>query len=330
MSQYKKILIVQTAFIGDVILATALIEKIHQHFPDSKTDFLLRKGNEGLLKDHPHIHEVLIWNKKTNKTANLIKLIRQVRRRRYDLVVNLQRFLSSGLIAGLSGAKTIVGFRKNPLSFLFSSTYTHHIGDGTHEVERNLSLITAFTDDLVTKPRLYLSNQVLAAVSSFQTSPYITIAPTSVWFTKQFPQEKWIEFIQNTAFQEKIYLLGGPDDHTACEKIKSLSGKDAVVNLCGKLRLLESAALMKDAVMNYVNDSAPQHLASAVNAPTCAIFCSTVPRFGFGPLSDHHIILETKETLNCRPCGLHGHKKCPEGHFKCALTIETNSLESAL
>jgi heptosyltransferase-2 len=88
------------------------------------------------------------------------------------------------------------------------------------------------------------------------------------------------------------------------------------VNLCGKLNLLQSAALMQNAEMNFVNDSAPLHIASAMNAPVTAIYCSTVPEFGFGPLSDHFKILQV-EKLSCKPCGLHGYKSCPKGHFKC-------------
>jgi heptosyltransferase-2 len=59
-----------------------------------------------------------------------------------------------------------------------------------------------------------------------------------------------------------------------------------------------------------------------MNAPVTAFFCSTIPDFGFGPLSDDATILQTKENLSCRPCGLHGHKECPEGHFKCGFGIE--------
>lgn len=73
--------------------------------------------------------------------------------------------------------------------------------------------------------------------------------------------------------------------------------------------------------MNYVNDSAPLHIASAMNAPVTAIFCSTVPAFGFGPLRENGRVVETLEKLDCRPCGLHGHQACPKGHFKCALGI---------
>jgi len=102
------------------------------------------------------------------------------------------------------------------------------------------------------------------------------------------------------------------------------------MNLAGKLSFLESAALMKDAAMNFVNDSAPLHLCSAVNAPVSAIFCSTVPAFGFGPRSEKSTIVETKIKLDCRPCGLHGFQKCPEGHFKCALTIDKSELLNQL
>jgi heptosyltransferase-2 len=104
----------------------------------------------------------------------------------------------------------------------------------------------------------------------------------------------------------------------------------AVQNLAGQLSFLASAALQQGAVMNYVNDSAPLHFASAMNAPTAAVFCSTLPSFGFGPLADIRHIIEVKETLVCRPCGMHGKKFCPEKHFNCAMQIQTAQLLSVL
>jgi heptosyltransferase-2 len=103
-----------------------------------------------------------------------------------------------------------------------------------------------------------------------------------------------------------------------------------VINLCGQLSFLESAALMKEAVMSYVNDSAPMHFASAVNAAVTAVYCSTLPSFGFGPLSDTSRIVEIDYNLYCRPCGLHGRKQCPEGHFKCAYDIKAGQLVASL
>jgi len=105
---------------------------------------------------------------------------------------------------------------------------------------------------------------------------------------------------------------------------------ETIINLSGKLSFLESAALMQGAVMNFVNDSAPMHMASAMNAPVTAVYCSTVPSFGFGPLSDKSFVVETLEKLSCRPCGLHGYKDCPQGHFKCAYSIANKKLQSVL
>src|ERR1700744_2833168 len=99
-----KFLVIQTAFTGDVVLATALIEKLHHYFPGEKIDFLLRKGNEGLLQGHPYINKLLIWDKKTQKKKNLLKIAMQVRREKYTHVINVHRFGTSGLVTFLSGA----------------------------------------------------------------------------------------------------------------------------------------------------------------------------------------------------------------------------------
>ncbi len=321
----QQILIVQTAFIGDVILASALIEKLHSYYPEADIDFLLRKGNESLFANHPKLREVHVWDKKGGKYKNLFKLVGKVRRNRYDLLINVQRFANTGLLTALSRAKIKIGFDKNPYSWAFTKKIKHRIEEGVHEVERNNELIKDITDEVVNPPRLYPSDQDFQLVSEYKGQPYLCMAPASVWFTKQFPKEKWIDLINQLPFSGNIYLLGAPSDSTLCEEIIQNVSKGNVVSLCGALNLLQSAALMKDAVLNYVNDSAPMHLASAVNAKTCAIYCSTVPQFGFGPLSDFAEVAEVND-LDCRPCGLHGFKACPKGHFKCGHDMDTTKL----
>lgn len=318
----KKILIIQTAFIGDVILATPLIEKLNFFFPESEIDFLLRKGNEGLLREHPKLNKVLIWDKNNSKYNSLTKISKQIRKEKYDLLVNLQRFTSSGLITTASNAKIKVGFNKNPLSFSFTHKYPHIIDNKMHEVDRNLSLIEKFTDSSFQKPVLYPTEKDREVVQKYMTSPYVCMAPSSVWFTKQYPVEKWVELINAIKPNQNIYLLGAPGDIDACAGIQKEAHHENVFILAGELNFLQSAALMKGAKMNYVNDSAPMHMASAVNAPVTAIYCSTVPEFGFGPLSDDSNIVQIEGDLPCRPCGLHGKKTCPKGHFKCAVDIQ--------
>lgn len=324
-----KFLVIQTAFVGDVILATAVLEKLHRFYPGSHIDFLVRKGNETLLKQHPYLCKVRIWDKKEKKLINLFKLLIDIRKEKYDHVINLQRFFASGFLTAFSNSKNTIGFKKNPLSFLFSQSKIHDISrhGKIHEVERDLSLIDSLTDLSFEKPRLYPSGDDNLHTKQYKETEYICIAPASVWYTKQLPKEKWIELIHKISHKNNvinIYLIGGPEDTALCEAIINASATGKAKNLAGKLTFLQSASLMKDASMNYVNDSAPMHIASAMNAPVTAFFCSTVPAFGFTPLSDVSRIIETKDDLNCRPCGLHGFRKCPEGHFKCALTIDIN------
>lgn len=326
----RKILIIQTAFIGDVILATALVEELAEIFPESKIDFLLRKGNEKLLDNNPNINEVIIWHKANGKNKNLFRTLKTIRSNKYDLLINLQRFLSTGILAVFSKAKVKLGFKKNPLSFFYTKSYEHVIDPfiEIHEVERNLKLISGFTKKVIVKPKLYPSENDYDKIKSYTSDKYICLAPASVWFTKQFPKEKWVEFLNLIPKDFKMYLIGSQLDSILCKEIKEKLSNNNIISLAGKLSFLESAALMKGAVMNYVNDSAPLHMASSMNANVAAIFCSTVPGFGFGPLSDNSKIIEIKEKLDCRPCGLHGKSACPEQHFKCGYEIKVENMIS--
>ena len=329
----EKILVIQTAFIGDVILATALLEELHSAFPLAQLDFMVRKGNEGLLKEHPYLNEVLVWNKKEGKFKNLWKLLGEIRRRKYDAVLNLQRFASTGFLTLFSGAKRKAMFDKNPLAAFANTTATHlfaeHPEDEIHEVERNQALLYQTFPQLKKKkvlPKLYPTPTDIEKASQWQNEPYITISPFSVWPTKELPIEKWVQFINEVDFAGNIFLLGGPGEVAGSEKIVQQSKNPKLNNLTGKLGLLPSVALMEKAILNYVNDSAPLHLCSASNAPVCAVFCSTAPHFGFGPISDFARVIEVKEPLSCKPCGIHGKKKCPLGHFKCGKNINVQQL----
>ena len=355
-----KILLIQTAFIGDVILATSLIESIHKKYPNAKLDFLLRKGNENLLQEHPFLNEVLIWDKK-NKYKSLFVLIKKVRKSSYDAVLNLQRFGATGLLTAFSNSQLKAGFKKNPFSFAFTHKYEHIITtdkNSPHEIERNSKVLECIGINVIneiSKPKLYPSSSDKDKIKEFIKNDFICIAPTSVWFTKQFPLHKWIDFIEKLLLETTnnkilpqnftIYLLGAPSDSENCQKIidtietklKELNQNNLkfkvkekldfkIENLAGKLSLMQSAALMQHAKLVLANDSAPLHLASSVNAPVCAVFCSTVPAFGFTPLSSTSFIIETEKKLECRPCGLHGFKSCPKGHFECAESIKTEQI----
>lgn len=318
----KRFLIIQTAFIGDVILATPLFSELKRIYPGCEVDVLVRKGNESLLRHNPSVNSIFILDKKKGKYKTIFFFIRQFRAKKYDEMINLHRFTSTGLITVLSRAKSTVGFQKNPLSFLYSKKIEHSLDKGLHEVERNLLCIKHHGAVSKKRPEIFPSNEDYSFVSSFQNSTYYCLAPASVWFTKQLPEQKWIELGKKLVGKGKVYLLGGQGDAEFCERIRKSIDSPACENLAGRFTFLQSAALFQQANMNYVNDSGPLHFCSAVNAPVTAFFCSTTPKFGFGPLSDLSYIIESKTELPCKPCGLHGYKSCPKNHFKCGIDIK--------
>ena len=345
----QKILVVQTAFIGDVVLATALVESLHQQYPKAAIDVVVRKGNEPLFNEHPFINELIVWDKKQHKYLNWLSILKKIRAKKYDVFINLQRFAATGLWTILSSANTTIGFDKNPFSFLFTHKVKHDVSAvDVHEINRNHALISSLGVLPLVMPKLYPTNSDYEKVKLYQAEKYITIAPASVWFTKQFPLTAWVSLINELKFEGPIYILGGPGDKNLGDAIvnevsklnsntsnisttsNASSASKKIINLSGELGFLASAALQQKAVINYVNDSAPMHFCSAVNAPVVAIYCSTIPAFGFGPLSTNSFIVETQEKLACRPCGLHGKKQCPLGHFNCAQTIENAQLIAPL
>ncbi|MBK9177132.1 MAG: glycosyltransferase family 9 protein [Flavobacteriales bacterium] len=336
----KQILVIQTAFLGDAVLVTSILEKLHAFHPDAAIDLVVRKGNEGLFDEHPFVRRLLIWDKRSGKTGDLFRIIGELRMTEYDDIINAQRFFSTGLMTVLARGKEKIGYDKNPLSFLFSRKVKHVIGDPStplrtpHEVDRLNALIEHLTDKSRPLPRLYPTEKHKLEVHDHMATwshghvagGYVCVAPASVWFTKQWPEAKWIELIRSAAAEVRVYLIGAPGDAELCERIAKAAGRGEI--LAGKLSLLGTAALMHGATMNYVNDSAPLHIASAMNAPVTVVFCSTVPAFGFGPLRENGRIVETAEKLDCRPCGLHGYSACPRGHFKCALNIDPRTVLS--
>lgn len=326
----RQVLIIQTAFTGDVILALPVAQRIRSEWPEATIHFLVRKGNENLLEHNPSIDKIWIWDKRQNKLSNLFSLLFQLRKFHFDLAVNCQRFFSTGFLMSLLKAKEKRGFSENPLSNFYSQSFPHTLSPkGTqnpiHEVNRNISLLSGLMSTKILPPKIIPIPDELNKVQSLvPEGKWIVLAPASVWFTKQWPLERWKELISLLPEDFIPILVGAPGDYELADKV--LGNRLNGLNLCGKLSLRESAALMYLAHRVVCNDSAPLHLASAVSAPISAIFCSTIPEFGFYPLSPDSIIIQESQGLACRPCGLHGKKACPETHFKCGLNISAQQV----
>lgn len=324
----SRFLIIQTAFLGDVVLALPVAQHLREQHPDATIHMVVRSGNESVLHNHPAIDHIHTWNKREGKYKNLFRLAKVLRQYTFDEVINLQRFAASGWLTLLMKSKVKKGFDKNPLSRFYTKRFPHSIPsldvdrstyETVHEVQRNLQLV-AGPHPPTHRPQLYPTQADREKVAEIVDGrDYFVIAPASVWFTKQWPAGKWKALLAHLPQQKAVFFIGSKADKKLADQL--LEAHPQAENLCGELSMLQSAALMEKAIRVFVNDSGPLHFASGVNAKVTAIFCSTIPEFGFGPLSDEAKVVQEPGTLPCRPCGLHGKRSCPLKHFKCAHDI---------
>ena len=153
-------------------------------------------------------------------------------------------------------------------------------------------------------------------------APIVALAPGSVWGTKRWPQ--YAALARTLAADVHVVVIGSRDDRALADEIRAAGGS-SVVDATGALSLLASADLVGRCRVLVTNDSAPQHLASAMGTPTVAIFGPTVPGFGFGPLAAHSVIVE-HPALDCRPCDKHGPPACPLGHWRCMREVASDDV----
>lgn len=319
-----KILIIQTAYIGDLILTLPLIQTLKLNFPESEIDLLCIPYTKSVVDNNPFISNVIIFDKhKQRKIKDILSLSSDLKKKKYDYAFLPHRSLRSGLIALLSGIKIRIGFRK----YLFDFIYTESIdyNKNIHEIERNLSLLKIFDIKIISKlPLLYPDAEDKKIINEFiETNKikekYICIAPGSKWFTKMWPREYYVKLITMLLkIGFPVVLIGGNDDLVLCNMIANET--DNLINACGSFSILQTTELIRRSILLISNDSAPIHIATATNTPAIDIFGPTVPEIGFSPLSNKSISIEFKD-LNCRPCKIHGGKKCPVGTFDCMKKI---------
>lgn len=333
----SRILIIQTAFLGDVILCTPLIKATRKLFPDSFISFLLIPQTKNIVENNPHLDEIIVYDKKGKDKGlkNFFKMVKKIKMKNFDLVIIPHRYLRSALLPYLAKIPQRIGFDKSISSFLFTQKVTYQ--KNWHEVERNLHLLNDFSYDLPDKiPELFpgsedfsYASQLLQDSGVKEDDKTVGIAPGSVWAAKRWLAERFAE-VSDLLTKEagaKVIFLGSKEDEKLCLEIANLM-KEKPLILAGKTNILQSAVIISRCKVILSNDSAPVHIASAMKKPVVAIFGSTIPEFGFAPYGEGNIIIEKK--IECRPCGIHGKNKCPKKHFKCMTEITTQEVFEAL
>lgn len=317
-AQDPRALVIQTAFLGDVVLTTPLLTAIAaQHGP---VDVVTTPLAAPLLETHPAVRQVIAYDKRRADRgwAGLRTLARRLGAEQYGRAYLPHRSLRTAALAFLARIPSRIGF-SGGWSFLY--TEARPKPRTGHETDRLLAL--ANEAPAVYPPHLRATAEDERAAAAVIQGDFVALAPGSIWGSKRWPY--YAELAAKLAARVAIVVVGGQDDVVLGDEIIRAvgpSGRQAV-NACGRLTLRESAALIGRASALVTNDSAPLHLATAMGTPIVALFGPTVPEFGFGPLRAGDVSLGI-EGLQCRPCSSHGPLQCPLGHHRCMrdLTVE--------
>jgi heptosyltransferase-2 len=309
-------LVIQTAFPGDVILATVLIRRAAERL-GAPVDVVVVPAGAGVLKNNPHIRETIVYDKK-GADAGLgafVRLARKLRARHYGTAYIAQASPRSALLARAARIPRRIGFRGAQGSFLYTHAVTPR-GE-VHQIERLLSLADGAPDRR--EPEIYPSAGDRAAVDALLeaagiTGDFVVLAPGSQWATKRWPY--FPELARALSQEVPLVIVGGAGDRADARAIQTALGGAALADGTGRLTMLQSGELIRRAKLLISNDSAPVHLASAVNTPVVEIYGPTVPQFGFAARPEMSRIIEP-DPLPCRPCHPHGPVVCPLVHHRC-------------
>ncbi len=324
----KKILVIQTAFIGDAILTLPMIQKLKEKYPGGEIDVLAIPSTREIFSLSPFVADVLIIDKKgkDKSVLSLFKFAKKIKDRNYDAVYSPHRSLRTSLVVMGSGVKESYGFSNS--SFRHVYKYLIKYEPKHHEVRRNLELIgiTKSENDWKILPRVRSNEDASKKIDKFiaeknLNSGIAAIAPGSVWNTKIYPAKYFdeiIKFLNKKGFH--TIIVGGAGDKDLCADIYE-KNKNISTAAAGIFSIAETIEILKRAEILISNDSAPAHMGLCADIPVLTLYCSTVPDFGFYPYSEKSAYL-SYDDLPCKPCGIHGYNECPVKTFECAYNLK--------
>ncbi len=337
----ERILIVQTSFLGDVVLTTPLISELRRRFPEARLAILCTPAARGLLEANPDLDDIITDDKKSEGSGikGLWIKARQLNAQNFTVAVSPHKSLRTALLLTLAGIPYRIGFRQSTGWFFYHDRVDRN--SRSHDVERNLSILKPFGIEpwqCVKRLRVEVSPAARATVARlFQSlgverkegKVIVGLNPGSVWPTKRWSAERYAELVRRLkqTYDCEVLLFGGPDDAAIVDRIQGLVGHLGR-NLVGRTSLAELAGALEWCDVFITNDSMPMHVAVARGVPVVAVFCATTPGLGFYPYSSRAVVVE--KSLPCRPCALHGGLRCPLGTEDCIRLIPAEEVMQAV
>jgi heptosyltransferase-2 len=319
----KKILVIQTAFIGDTVLTLPFLQKLKEENDGYLIDVVTTVKTASIFEASPSVNDVILLNK-TNEHKSIFSLMKfgkELQKNNYSKVYTPHRSLRSALLTLFTNVRETYGFDNSEFPYVFKNLI-HYIYR-SHEVERLFAFLENGDEyDLKSiKPELKYSDEVKNKVSNIfnkfdKEKTKIVFAPGTEWFTKQYPVHHLIDVIKKCTDKNNVcILIGSEKEKELCKQIISQI-PSGCFNLSGELSIIETICLLEKVDLLVTNDSAPTHFGMSADIPVLTIYCSTQPGFGFYPYNGKSKFLSFDQ-LTCKPCGIHGYRSCPLLHFDC-------------
>lgn len=344
------ILFVQTAFLGDLLLSIPTLKQLRKIYPNQEIHLVCRKGLGSIIKKFDLVD--IVHDDFASTKPTLGEWRRRFKDKSFDLLLCPHESSRSRLFCMLTTAKVKIGYK----FFLSKFVFTQSISRPKHlpEALRQMFLLTTIdlemNKELSQLPRQFQTyNQVpqwssMVMYSESQKREFkrelcerlnvdkshavVAIAPGSVWATKRWPLEHFVEVAKDLIDQQKVVIIvGSKDEKPLGEEIQRRVPE--VMNLCGETSLATLSEVLGACDALVCNDSGSMHMAAVANTPIVSVFGPTVLEFGYQPWSNDFIVLE-KKNLKCRPCSLHGGEKCPIGTHECMKMIRSDEAIAAL
>jgi ADP-heptose:LPS heptosyltransferase len=326
-----KILVIRFSSIGDIVLTTPVVRALKTQLLDSEIHYLTKKKYAGILESNPYVDKLFRFDKDINN------VIRELRKEKYDYIVDLHNNLRTSIIKTSLSAKSLSFNKLNWEKWLLVNLKIDKL-PSLHIVDRYLQTVKPLgvkADALGLDYFIEEKDEVpMDWLPETHRQGYVAYAIGAQHNTKKLPVSRMIELCDK--INKPVVLLGGPEDAAVGEEISKfferpksaeyeaglteLNKKALIYNACGKFNLNQSASLVKNAHYVFTHDTGLMHIAAAFKKEIFSIWGNTIPEFGMYPYRTKFTVLENKK-LNCRPCSKIGFDKCPKGHFKCMKEI---------
>ncbi len=326
----ERVLLVKLSSLGDIIHSLPVLTALRQRWPDARLDWLVDDTYRELLEGHPDINEVITFPRQRLRTlkqvlgrpCELHRFLRDIRRQKYDIVIDLQGLFRSAFVAAVAGGRLRVGFaRGREMSPLFYHKRVAVPHKGLHAVDCYLLLAEAAGAGPTSPVRFELpvhpeADRRAARLLVDGDAPNIVISPATRWETKCWPIAYHAELADRLVreLQARVYFLGSTVDRPRIETIQTRMSSEST-NLVGT-SLPDLVALIRRAEVVVAGDSGPMHIASAVGTPVAALFGPTSPAYS-GPYGGRSRVL--RAGVPCAPCFL---KQCAAHDCMKALSVE--------